>query len=169
MGVTELKITGIGFTPQSIRGAQQQLFPVQGACPRRTVSGDLISLTSPFHQKYRTLISCEDTLTPSVDRLWPGQRVNVSCIIRLWQSFEAKEVPLLLGRKPVSGSLVAFDKNESPVSILNQRGLEVSLDHEGREGFVSYRPELEMRVVTFFTNTKEWEMKSYWELLLEEV
>lgn len=162
---TELVITHAGFPPLSARGCKQELVPKALGQFRRTVNGDLVFLGIQG-KKYRSLISCEDKASFASDELLPGMIVDVHCIQRLWQKVEGPQVNL--DRQPVNKSIRAIKDKSTPVQVICYNGQELTLDNQG-VAFVSYRPILKMRVVSYTLLTDEWTSSSGWRLELEEV
>ena len=81
---TVLVISGAGIPPYAARGLTQTLEPVAASVvPRRTVNGTLVNLAPSQFRKYRSIISCRDTLPPAVDGVWPGATITVDCVSEL--------------------------------------------------------------------------------------
>lgn len=139
---TALEIAPLGVPPYSIRGAVEDLQPIDAAAVyRRTINGVLVDLGHDQFHKFKLTISCTDQQPPALDGVWPGQEVTVYCITELC-------FPTLSGspaRYPVSGS---------------QR-------EEG--AFTFYRPVLDM-IITAFTQSKdEYSADISWSIELEEI
>lgn len=156
----------------SARGCIQQLMPIETGALRRTINGSLIYTGKPTAHKYRSVISCEDKASLALEGLWRGSEVRVGCIQRLWQTVENHEI--LLERDPVVESIFLVTEKQQQKDIQEVRGRKVvvcggnSAINPG-QAFVSYRPWLDMRVVTFSLHTNEWGLKAGWRLELEEI
>lgn len=160
---TELILSVGGFPPLSARGCVQELTPVMLGSLRRTINGTLVYVGKP-QQKYRSVIKCQDKSVLASEGLGRGSLVKVGCIQRLWQRVDSGQ--LTLERDPVEGSVAAVDTFQTPVTIkqIKDRTVEVA-----GKGYVSYRPWLTMRVMSFQLMTHEWGVKGEWKLELEEV
>ncbi len=178
---TELIIEGCGFPPLSARGCSQELTVVPQGEFRRTVNGNLAYL-GPDQHKYRSVIRCEDKVTlVNEGVLARGMVVRIGCLQRLWQQCQNRCVTL--EREAVSGSIVAMDGAQKPLSVrvLDSKTVEVAAhgDDEvaaviedkvkANKVFISYRPWLSMRVLSLVLYTDEWGLKAGWTLELEEV
>jgi hypothetical protein len=108
---------------------------------RRTVNGALVDLSAVQFRKYRSSIVGNDQLPPAFDGIWPGQILTVSCLAEL-------------------SYLTAGGTPQRPVVSGSSR-----VDGE----FTFYRPELQMRVVSFSPVTDEWQARVGWTLDLEEI
>lgn len=140
---TVLVISGAGIPPYAARGLTQTLEPVAASVvPRRTVNGTLVNLAPSQFRKYRSIISCRDTLPPAVDGVWPGATITVDCVSEL-SYLTSGGSP---GRTVVPGSSRT----------------------EGDHTF--YRPRLTMMVVApWQAVTNEYGALVEWQLPLEEV
>jgi hypothetical protein len=140
--LTLLEITGIDVPPYASRGLTQTLEPVdQAKQTRRTVNGRLKDISAAQFQKYKSTISCTDQQSPGLDGVWPGLAVTVLCVEEL-------------SYKTSSGS------PERPV---------VSGSSRTEGDYTFYRPELEMRVVSYSMQTDEYGASVGWQLDLEEI
>jgi hypothetical protein len=94
--------------------------------------------------------------------------VKVGCIQRLWQKVGGQEV--LLERDPVEDSVTIVTEKLEEITIQEISGRKVILAETlTEEAYVSYRPWLTMRLITFSLYTNEWGLKAGWRLELEEV
>ncbi|MDF3034283.1 MAG: hypothetical protein K0R76_1237 [Alphaproteobacteria bacterium] len=168
---SELILSKGGFPPLSARGCVQQLMPVGCGTLRRTLNGTLVYTGKPLAHKYRSLISCEDKASLALEGLWRGSEVRVGCIQRLWQKVAGLEV--ILERDPMIGSIFATTAHQERREVQEALGRKVVLAESpagmNEDVFVSYRPWLDMRVVTFSLSTNEWGLKAGWRLELEEI
>lgn len=165
---SELILSRGGFPPLSARGCTQQLMPLATGALRRTVNGNLTYTGKPAAHKYRSLISCEDKASLALEGLWRGSEVRVGCIQRLWQKAGGQEV--LLERDPVKDSVIAIAEKQQEKTIQEVTGRMVVLAEAfPEETYISYRPWLDMRIVTFSLYTNEWGLKAGWRLELEEI
>lgn len=141
MTQTLLRLVAMGVPFYSARGLLQTLTPISAASDlRRTINGELDDLSNEQFRKYATKITCTDQRTPALDGIWTGQHITVWCVQEL-----------------------AYPESGSP-----QRP-EVSGSSRTEEGFVFYRPILEMRVTDFSDQTDEYGADVIWELDLEEI
>lgn len=154
-----------GLPPFSAKGCIQELMPIPQKSTRRTLSGELISFELP--QRYRSIITCHDQVPLATEGLWPGQRLKICCIQRLWQKAQGDRV--LLERDPLETSLIALDGNKAIIPILERSGRTVKLTSSVEEAFVSYRPWLDVCVISFTLFTDEWGLKGGWRLEVEEI
>jgi hypothetical protein len=84
MSDTLLAISGPGVGPYSARGLTQTLDPIpQALQQRRNVNGALRDLSIPEFRKYKSTVSCNDTLPPAFDGWMPGLPVTVDCVAEL--------------------------------------------------------------------------------------
>ncbi len=162
---TELILSRGGLPPLSARGCVQELSPISLGQFHRTLNGELIFL-GVKGKKYRSVIHCEDQTVLASGDLIPGMEVDVSCIQRLWQ--KCSDGQALLERDPVAGSILVTDINRQSIPILEQKERHISL-LSTNECFISYRPILNMRVISYALTTHEWLKKSTWRLELEEI
>jgi hypothetical protein len=140
--LTLLDISGIDVPPYASRGLTQTLEPIdQSKQTRRTVNGSLKDISSVQFRKYKSTITCTDQQSPGLDGIWPGMAVTVSCVEEL--SYKTS------GGSP-----------ERPVVTDSSRT-------DGDWTF--YRPELEMRVISYSMQTDEYGASVGWQLDLEEI
>ena len=167
---TELILSVGGFPPLSARGCQQDLIPVPQGSLRRTINGELVMVGSQ-ELKYKSTIKCNDKTSLATDGLFPGCEVMVGCIQRLWQKVvENKDnEPVVLERHPVKGSVVVVDENQQEIKITSLDGKKVQLSDRSDTCYISYRPWLNMRAITYSLNTDEWGVKGGWSLEVEEI
>lgn len=140
---TWLTLSGIGVPPYSARGLSQSIEQIDaGVVLARDWNGNLLDLSNPNFQKYRTSISGDDQAPPAFDGVWLGRLITIECI---------QEFSYLTGmvgaphRTPVAGS--------SRV--------------EG--AFTFYRPTLVCRITAFGIDEEEWAAGVGWSLEAEEV
>lgn len=167
---TELILSVGGFPPLSARGCQQDLIPVLQGSLRRTINGELVMVGSQ-DLKYKSTIKCSDKTSLATDGLYPGCEVMVGCIQRLWQKVtENKDnEPMILERYPVKGSVVVMDENQKEIEIAALDGKRIQLQDRSNTYYISYRPWLNMRAITYSLNTDEWGIKGGWSLEVEEI
>jgi hypothetical protein len=139
---TLLVISGPGIADYSARGLTQTLDPVDAsAVLARTVNGVLIDLSPAQMRKYKSTIAFSDVETPALDGVWPGITLTVDCVAEL-------------GFKTVGGA----------------PGRPVVPDSSRIAGaWTYYRPQLQMRVVTYSTSRDEYGAMTEWSLELEEI
>lgn len=80
MATTLLSINGIDFSDWSTRALTMTLAPIGSGDLRRDVNGTLRDLTLSQFQKYRTTIKCTDQEAPTLDGVWKGTTITVTCI-----------------------------------------------------------------------------------------
>jgi hypothetical protein len=167
---TELILSVGGFPPLSARGCKQDLVPVTQGNLRRTINGELIVVGSQ-ELKYKSTVRCNDKTSLATDGLFPGSEVMVGCIQRLWQKVDknSENIPVILERYPVEGSIAVVDQNQKEVLIQEIDGRKIQLKDRSSIYYVSYRPWLNMRTITYMLNTDEWGVKSGWSLEMEEI
>lgn len=139
---TLLEISGPGIADYTARGATQTLDPIDAsAVMARTVNGALIDLSPPQMRKYKSTISCNDTETPALDGIWPGQVLTVDCVAELGYKTAGgvPQRPVVTGSERTSGA------------------------------WSYYRPRLDMRVMQYSVSRDEYGAKTDWSLDLEEV
>lgn len=163
-------ILGIAGLPQErARNCVQELLPIANGNFKKSVNGNLLFVETSKRQKYRSVISCSDSLSPIIDKIWIGSQINVGCIQNLWQIIRPGETILDLIRPAVSES----------IHVVNNLGQTVHYSVSGKrillkkssdqKTFVSFRPWLTMLVTNFSMKTNEWEMESGWKLESEEI
>jgi hypothetical protein len=139
---TLLTITGQGVSPYSARGLTQTLEPITAAASlRRTINGLLKDLSAPQFRKYGSTVTCNDQAAPALDGIWPGDQITVGCVAEL-SYLTAGGAPQ---RTPVAGSSY--------------------VDGD----YTIYRPQLNMRVMSYTETKDEWGAVTQWSLALEEV
>lgn len=166
---TELILSVGGFPPFSARECQQELKLLNRGGFRRSIKGELIYLGSE-DLKYQTIISCKDRTTLATDNFSPGITVEVGCIQKLWQEIHPPEEVILLRRPPVKGSIVVINTKKELVKFesLEKQKIKI-LDSFNERLFISYRPWLKTKIISFSLTTEEWELKGGWKLELEEI
>lgn len=162
---TALVLSRGGLPPKSARGCIQELIPISQGQFKRTVNGDLIFM-GMREKKYKTTISCQDTTVIATDDLIPGSIIQVSCIQPLWQKIIGGKATL--ERQPVVGSISIVDENKNPVHLVRceNNNIEIATIEAA---YISYRPILTMRIISYSLKTNEWGVKSGWRLELEEI
>jgi hypothetical protein len=139
---TLLVLSYIGVPLYSARGLTQTLTPIQQATDlRRDINGNLVDLSLAQFRKYASKITCRDFNAPALDGIWPGQVLTVSCVAEL-----AVPAGAPLARAAVAGSI------------------RVQAD-----GFIFYRPLLQMMVSAISLSEEEYQADYAWELSLEEI
>ena len=166
---TELLIEGIGFPPLSARGCVQHLQLIEQGHLQRTVNGELCYV-GPAANKYRSIIRCEDRhslVTEGV--LVRGHRIRVGCLQRLWQQCCGAEITL--DRPAVAQSIAVVDRDQQivPFTVVDECTVHCAQASAEQPLYLSYRPWLWMRVVTLTLQTHEWELKSGWQLVSDEI
>lgn len=162
---TTLVLSRGGLPPMSARGCIQELTPISQGQFKRTVNGGLIFMGMQ-EKKYKTTISCQDATVLATDDLIPGAIIQVSCIQPLWQKIIGGKTTL--ERQPVLGSISVVDENKNPIHLVRceESIIEIATT---QTAYVSYRPILTMRIISYSLKTNEWGVKSGWSLELEEV
>ncbi len=146
---TILFMDTVGVPLYSARGQIiQTLYLIQGigagagSLIRRSGNGKAINLTRPQFRLYGSKITASGVMRPlAFDGIWPGQLVTVNCI---------GELCYPVGGTPARTVLSGSDREEN--------------------GFVFYRPVLDMIITTFDPNTvDEWPDTISWSMTLEEL
>ena len=166
---SELTINIGGLPPFSARGCEQELTPIEQGEFHRNINGDLIYLGADIHAKYKSTIKCSDKAAITTDGLYRGREIELGCIQRLWQKFEANQSSCELDKIPVAGSLYAYDKNQVEIPIIQVNDKQVILSTPNPGGYLCYRPLLNMRVIQYSLNTNEWGIKVGWQMECEEI
>jgi hypothetical protein len=137
---TLLAINGVSLAAYAARGLTQTLTIIEPAkAVRRTINGNLRSVSPQLFRKFASTVSCKDQAAPAW--LWPGLVVWVDCAVEL--NYQPGGSPV---RTPVNNSMrVASD------------------------GFTFYRPRIQMMVLDLSVDADEWGGETGWSLSLEEV
>lgn len=140
---TLLVMSGIGIPRYSARGIVQTLDHIPEASNvMRNINARLRDVSAPQFRKYQSTISCTDQNVPALDGVWPGTEVVVECVQEL----------------------------SYPVGAINpDRRPAVSGSEREENGFIFYRPILEMMVVNYTTRSDEWPADVQWQLELGEI
>jgi hypothetical protein len=158
-----------GLAPESARNCTQELYPVPNGEFKKSINGDLLFLASADRRKYKSIISCSDVNTPIMDEIWIGSQVNVGCIQPLWQTIAPSKTEIHLIRPCVADSVHVMDYVGKFVRFtISDNVVQLTKTYTERI-FVSFRPWLVMQVIDFSMETKEWDMKSNWRIVLEEI
>lgn len=173
---TVLTLGGTTLPPFAARGCTQTLTPLPLGEMRRTVNGVLEHIGQSKHFKYKSVITCEDKASPCLEGLWRGQEVEVGCLVRLHQEMKRTEkgYETTLLRPAVEASVEAShtDGMSHEIEVRAQKIVmpipELS-PPPNAPVFVSYAPQLRMRVISFQIKTDEWGAKVGWTLELEEI
>ena len=135
------------LTPYAARGLSQTFEILTGSgggganvWTRRDVNGYLRSVVDTRFRKYKSTITCKDTMTPCLDDAWIGITCSVDCCFEL--SYPTGATP---SRPAVAGS----QRVEGTVTF--------------------YRPILLMMVTDIKTTFAEWQANYDWSIALEEV
>lgn len=139
---TVLAISSIGVPPYSARGLTQTVEPIEAAKNNwRTVNGEYIDVSGPQFRKYKSTVSCNDQVPPAFASLWPGRLLTVDCAFHLSYKTDggSPERPVVSGSSRVEGD------------------------------FTIYRPQLQMRCVSFSQSEDEYGAAIGWSIELEEV
>ena len=136
-----LTIEPMGLPPYSVRGVRQTLEPMPAEL-HRTVNGRLVNFTPVQFRLFRSTISCRDQDVPAISGVWPGDVMTVSCVHPLRFRADSDAVPI---RSYVEGSLHEVD------------------------GYVYYRPVLQMMFIGWTSDIAEWDAEIAWAFDLEEL
>ncbi|MDR0633092.1 MAG: hypothetical protein LBF84_03050 [Holosporales bacterium] len=170
---TSLTLSIGGLPPLSARGCTQELKPKPQGFFKRTLNGDLIFVGNSSH-KYISTIKCSDSIPIATEGLQIGTPVLVGCIQPLCQKISISEESsksVTLERDVIVNSVQIFDAENRDCPDFTVDGRIVTIPNPPQYVglFVSYYPILNMRVTSFVLTTDEWNMKSGWQLDLEEV
>ncbi len=173
---TELVINRGGFPPFSARGCQQTLQPIASGELRRTVNGELVYTGRKGHRKYASTITCTDLSSPAIEGIWRGETLTLHCIQRLWQEIfieeDVQQITVQLERPAVENSITALTSNQTELTLREVFSSKLDITHHFRKGekvYISYRPQLQMRVISFELETNEWQQSCGGRLILEEI
>lgn len=156
--------------PWSARGCTQTLTLLTHHDVRRTVNGDLVDISSPFHRKYISTISCRDKTPLAFDGVWIGTALWVNCIQCLTTPFAAGVQQVALARKPVKSSLTIETIGGEKIRPHSLKEKTVFFEKPlENQGFITYQPQLLMRLTDSHLETDEWGMVVGWKMQLEEV
>lgn len=165
---TELRFEVLGgqgaIPPFSARGCVQTLEPIQQGELHRTVNGDLVLVGGYKETKYRSKITCKDKQGIALGGVIVGTQVRVGSIQRLVEPVGGQDVEVKLKYPHVAGSLYFIPQNGTMVKLKS-----LALPKNHGIGYVSYRPEIEMRITSYKLETDEWGMTVGWEVELEEI
>lgn len=93
---TLLELTGIDYSPYSVRDLSMEMAPISGAGQfARDINGTLHFIGGIQFRKYRATISCQDHFPPELIDTWPGTEVFVKCIPNMLTADPSKE-PIVL-------------------------------------------------------------------------
>ncbi len=167
MAETDLTISRGGLPLWSARGCKQELTPIKNGELQRTVNGELVYTGDRSHHKYRSIVRCQDKSSIALDGIWQGCKIAVGCIQRIGQLIQGDKCTL--DRQPIESSIRCVTVDGKAVAIRHINRCEIVLKHRVNEGYVSYRPILQMRVVDFGYSIDEWDVATGWYLALEEI
>lgn len=154
----------------SARGCTQTLTLLAHTELRRTVNGELIDVSSPFHRKYISTVACQDKAPLAFDGIWIGSALWVDCIQCLMTPFASGEQQITLARKPVKNSVTVEEAQGEKINFESVSEKIVSLEKPAKKsGFITYQPQLLMRLTDYQLETDEWGMVVGWKMALEEV
>ena len=174
MGETNLSLTIGGFPPLSARGCRQSLFQTSLGDLRRTINGHLVFTGGLNQKKYASIIHGKDKAPPALEGLWPGQSLRVQCLSSLTQKItgNGKSIDYKLDRVPVQSSVEVYNEERKTLSIdpIKEKSVFLKKPLKDKQiAYISYRPFLNMKVVSFSQETDEWNMNCAWTLKLEEI
>jgi hypothetical protein len=156
------------FLPMgSIRGCKQTLEPLSAPVYRRALDGQLVVIKKGI-DKYQCTLMCEDIICPSFEKLIPGTSLWIECIQRFTTPLLKPEEKLTLKRSAVPNSFFLITPGKKPIAleVKNPKCIELSKE---QEGYVSYRPLLNMMLMDLRTEMDEWENRIKWKMVLEEI
>lgn len=139
---TWLTLSFMDLPPYAARGLTQRIEPIdQSGFLVRDWNGNLLDLSNPNFQKYRTVINGGDQAPPAIDGIWPGLLVTIGCLQELSYKTGMAGAP---HRTAVAGS----SRTEG--------------------AFTFYRPQLSCRITAFDVEEDEWGAVVNWTLEAEE-
>jgi len=150
--------------PFSARGCIQTLEPIQQGELHRTVNGDLILVGGYKETKYKSKITCKDKQGIALGGIVVGAKVRIGSIQRLVESVSAEDQKISLKYPYVPDSLYFMTENQTMIKMNS-----TTLPKNHGAGYVSYRPEIDMRITAYKLETDEWGMTVGWEVELEEI
>lgn len=159
-----LRLIGVDLPPYSARGLVQELKTIpQATALRRTVNGGLLDVSAPQFRKYETSISNSsrpDVQPPSWDGIFPGLEITVYCIAELCQMHS--------GFSTETSGFLSTDTETPPLHLgLHRPHVHGSIRFE--DGFVFYRPILQMRITALSQKVDEYGATVDWSLMAEEI
>lgn len=80
---TLMSIDGIDFSPYATRGITMSIKPIDAGETARDVNGELVDLTLAAFRKYEVAVECTDHEAPTLNDVWRGKLVTVTCIPQL--------------------------------------------------------------------------------------
>lgn len=174
MKETLIQIDRTDLPAFSARGCSQTLTPLKCGDLKRTVNGELCYLGQKKHHKYVSSVRCQDRFTPPFENFWRGEEVQVSCLQRLCQKIigDGETRVFNLDRCNIQSSERVASTTGEEVLLYETGDKSVTFATPPQKGdvlFVTYRPLLSMRVITFHLETDEWGNKTSWHLNLEEI
>ena len=88
-------ILGIAGLPQErARNCVQELIPIANGNFKKSVNGNLLFLETSKRQKYRSVISCSDSQSPIIDKIWIGSQIKQKKLLIIFQVLYLKIRPL---------------------------------------------------------------------------
>jgi hypothetical protein len=139
---TLLQILGVGIVPYSTRDATQTLEPIAASrVQKRSVNGQLHDVSYAQFWKYQSEITCRDFMAPVLNNIRPGSLLTIYCV-----------------------SEIIAPPGQSP-----WRPVVPHSNYLDAEGFVHFRPILQMMVTGFSSGQEEWKANVSWKMNLEEV
>lgn len=142
-----------------------QTLSLGGSPLERTLDG-MVACTHLYPRKYMSTIQCQDKAPPAFDTLDVGSAVRVDCITHLTQPVAAGQDDVKLARTPAPGSITLQTPQET--IELNNADTHFSITPPSEDGFITYRPRLNMVVKAFIITAQEWQLTEGWRLDLEE-
>ena len=172
---THLKLYRHDTTKESLipigagRNCQQTLETWPGQHLKRTLDGTLHDVRTDTMQKWLSIITCEDQSAPALDDFQVGNIIHVNCILAFSQWIHDKQ-ETTLSRPPAEGQAIFQDSQTLKETTLKNITTDknVKLDQPST-GWITYRPQLTMRVKHYAIDCQEWKGKTSWKLSLEEV
>jgi len=151
----------------SSRGCTQTLSLIDTQSLKRTLDGSLESF-GPAYKKYRSQITCHDKRAPAIESLVQGTSLWIASIVSLSMPLSREMSECFLSRDPVEDSVFIYHDNQCMRPQSNGRHIKWDQRFE-KTAFLSYRPQLLMKLTNFHLEYKEWDLQIAWRLDLEEV
>lgn len=169
-----LKLSIGGFPPFSARGCTQTLKVAPLGELRRCLNGRLHYIGGDADYKYISQVQGKDKMPPAFEALSRGTTVSVECLSPLTQKIkgDGKKVCYNLKRPAVPQSALAYSVERLELPIAREAKQQIQLKiplAQHAEAYITYRPNLIMKVQDFSYDVDEWENQCRWYLDLEEV
>jgi hypothetical protein len=164
---SDLRINQRSLPPFSARNCQQQITTFNPGGLRQTINGKWVAVHPDQPPKYQTTIIGQDFSAPALHHLCPGESITLYSIQPFIQPLQLHQTSLL--RPPVEGSLKVYSASYPAINFSFVAPQIICTDVSPQENaFVQYRPILQMTVLSFKMDFKEWGEHNQWTLVATE-